>query len=527
MEIRLFVFGVLMCTFYAMSGQGFNITKKAHIGGMPGNEYNDIWGYVDAQGREYAIIGSSRAINIYDVTDCANPVHKWTHIDGSTVIWRDFKTYQNYAYGVCDGSPCTEGLEIINLNNYSFSQQTNVFLRAHNIFVDTAHARLYVVGSNAGGMLIYALNNPAIGATPANPVLIKNFNTTYIHDIYVRDNIAYASHGYDGYYIWNVSDVNNIQMLASYTNTGGYNHSSWLNEAGTYAFSAEEVPRGQPIKVYHITGNGTGTSINYVHNFKEPLEAPFDLGCRPHNPFVKGDSLFISYYEDGLQVFDISNPLQPKRIAWYDSYTAQNGLGYNLPQHDWKGQWGTYPFLPSGCILMSDITQGLYTLKLNIPVNNGGENLEKISEISQSALYFDHHQKGVVLTSPKGDCYRIKANTNGTVSTERIVCYLPNVSTTELNDNDLYISDFRRSLVLKDINQTCRVIRVNTAGILYNQPESTCPDNNTLHVKISNADLFVKTYTKGLVLKGESNNCYKITVDNNGNLVTQQLGQCP
>jgi choice-of-anchor B domain-containing protein len=526
MESRFWLFVAILFVNVSLFGQGFNIVQKAHVGGMPGNEYNDIWGYVDSQGREYAIIGSSQAINIYDVTDCANPIHKWTHIDGSTVTWRDFKTYQNYAYGVCDGGACTEGLEIINLDNFTFTQQTNVFTRAHNIFVDTAYARLYVVGSNAGGLLIYSLNNPAIGATPANPVLIRNFNTTYIHDIYVRNNIAYASHGYNGLFMWDVTDVNNIQMLASIDVTIGYNHSSWLNGAGTHIFSAEEVPRGMPIQVYEIAGSGISTSLSHVKSFKEPLEVNDD-GCRPHNPFVKGDSLFISYYEDGLQVFDISNPIQPKRIAWFDSYTAQNGLGYNLSQHDWKGQWGTYPFLPSGCILMSDITQGLYTLKLDIPVNDGIFNVEKVTETQNAGLYFDNHQYGLVLTSPKGDCYRVIVNTNGTVAAERIVCFNPSLSFAQLEKNDLAITFPRKGLILKDVNQTCREIRVNTSGNLYSQQQPFCPDNESNMVRISDADLFVKTYTKGIILRGDNEHCYKVTVNNLGSLIVQQLPEFP
>ncbi len=62
---------------------------------MPGFVYNDIWGYTDDDNKEYAIIGSSQAINIYDVTDCANPILKMAHVDGSTVTWRDFKVYRN------------------------------------------------------------------------------------------------------------------------------------------------------------------------------------------------------------------------------------------------------------------------------------------------------------------------------------------------------------------------------------------------------------------------------------------------
>ena len=145
----------------------------------------------------------------------------------------------------------------------------------------------------------------------------------------------------------------------------------------------------------------SGPDMQRVGFFKEPLEEPVRSNNRPHNPFVKGDTLFISYYEDGVQVFDISNPLVPKRIAYYDTYTAQNGLGYDVPAHDWKGAWGVYPYLPSGCILASDITQGLFTFKVDIPVSDG-VNLGQVSVLNNTDLIFANSNQGVVLRSPKG-----------------------------------------------------------------------------------------------------------------------------
>src|SRR5690606_27722698 len=67
-----------------------------------------------------------------------------------------------------------------------------------------------------------------------------------------------------------------------------------------------------------------------------------------HNPFIKGDLCFIAYYHDGVQVFDISDPENIVRIAYYDTYSNTNYDGY-------EGCWGVYPFLESGNIIASDI----------------------------------------------------------------------------------------------------------------------------------------------------------------------------
>ncbi len=530
-DIKMFWFVFFISGIIHLSAQNFNVAPKAYVGGMPGNEYNDVWGYVDKTGKEYAIIGSSKAINIYDVTDCSNPIQKMSYIDGSTVTWRDFKTYRNYAYGVCDGGACTEGLEIINLDNYSVTQSTAVFDRAHNIYIDTLHARLYVVGSNAtnGQLTIYTLdteivNGVTYNGTPANPVLLKKFQTSYIHDIYVRNNIAYASHGYNGYIMWDVTNPANIQQLASNTDATGYNHSSWLTTNGQYAYAAEEVPRGRPLKLYQISGTGLGTALNLIGSFKDPLEAPTFSNNRPHNPFVKGDTLFVSYYEDGVQIFNISNPLSPKLIAYYDTYKLQNGLGYDVAAHDWKGPWGVYPYLPSGCILASDITQGLFTFKVDMPVSDG-TNPGKVSMAKSTDIIFENNSKGLVLRSDKGYCYRLIVDVNGNLSTQRIVCHVNNQSVIKLEKNDLAFEDPTNGVILKDISGNCKKIKINTSGTL--ETESLNCSNAHPQIKMQTSDLIIETYTKGLGLKNTNGNCFRITVNNTGNLQVLPLSSCP
>ena len=87
--------------------------------GLPtssGVKYNDIWGYADCGGNEYAIAGSARYIHFIDVTNPAGPV-EISRFEGSTnSVWRDFKTYGHYAYAVADQG--TDGLLVFDLSQY-------------------------------------------------------------------------------------------------------------------------------------------------------------------------------------------------------------------------------------------------------------------------------------------------------------------------------------------------------------------------------------------------------------------------
>ena len=331
-----------------------------------GLKYNDIWGYVDGSGNEYAIIGTPDSIVIIDVTNCGSPQRVYAYYGGPNTTWRDFKTYDDHLYAVCD--ICSEGLHIFDLSNLPTSVShelttTAFFNRAHNIFIDTSSALLYAVGTNTAdeGMVILDLS-----ADPANPSLEMNVhldqenndpgNNYYIHDVYVRNDTAYASHGFLGYYVWDMTDLNNIELLGDY-DSPGYNHSSWTHPDKTLAYYAEEVPRGRPMAVIDLENLGSPIDdINVIHTFKDPLGTANDV--TPHNPFIKDDTLYISYYEDGIKMYDlIANDTFPSLIGYYDTY-PDNGNTYT----GYEGAWGTYPFLPSGCILVSDISYGLNTL---------------------------------------------------------------------------------------------------------------------------------------------------------------------
>ncbi len=528
--MRIFIFvSIVLMNSLSIFSQTFNVQPKGYLGGLPGGEYSDVQGYVDPMGGEHAIIGSASAINIINMSNCAQPFVEFQYIDGSTTGWREFDTYQGFAYAVCDVS-CNEGLEIINLSNFTVTQDISQFTKGHTLQIDQENGRLYVSGSNSAGgtsLIIYTLDTEVVGGitysgTPANPVFLKKHPTTYIHDLFVRNNIVYASHGNDGYRIWNVANPNAITQLANFPDAGGYNHSSFVTADG-YSYSCEELPRGQPMKIYKITGTGGSTTINLDGTFTDPCEAPTFTNARPHNPYMKGDTLFVSYYEDGVVMWDISERLNPKRIAYYDTYTAQNGLGYNLSAHDWKGSWAVYPYLPSGCHLVSDITQGLFSFKMDMPISDGA-NLGNISKINNSDVVFSATGKGIVLRNPEGYCYRLKVSNTGVLSTEQIICNVKTALESKLYKADIAFDNVTKGVVLKSPNGTCYRTKIDDAGVITTT-SVTCSttSNNTV---VSNGDIIIETNTKGIILKGP-NNCYRITLSPTGTLVTTLLNTCP
>lgn len=468
-------------------------------------DFNDIWGYTHGA-KEYAILGGAATINIVDVTDCSNPtmVHQWA--DGSTVIWRDFKDYKDYIYGVCDGGACGEGLQIINKNDFSQSQSTSVFIQAHNIYIEKATGRLYVVGTNNSsggrrGMHIYDLNED-----PGNPTLLATVNMNnlvgdeespnyYIHDLYVENDTAYCSNIYKNKMsIWDVRDVSNIYKISEGEGIGGYNHSNWKHPDAPYIYMATET-HGKAISIYDIADI---ENPNIVHTFKDVHLSGLTNNIA-HNPFVYLNRLYISYYHDGIKVYDVSDPVDPEYIGFYDTYPD------NTSYSGYEGSWGVYPFLPSGCILAADITYGLNTLKMTL--------IPESKSIVTGSFLIDDSDKGIVFLTLDDEYKRLTVDELGKLTLETLASG-PTDKTEIVNSNIQFSSESTiNSIILKNSLGNYYRIIVTDMGNVTAIPELTLPTNI---ITLPSEDLFFSSYRGGFILKSSVGDCYHYNVGEDG-----------
>ena len=322
------------------------------------NTYNECWG-LEINSHEIAIIGSTAGTHFFDITN-PNTATEVAFVagayTGTGVIHRDYHDFEGYLYVVCDegNSSTLQIIDITNLpNSVSTVYDSNALLtRSHNIYIDTTSAKMYSCGTN-GTMQVYSLNSPQ------NPILIYSYNTS-VHDAYIINDIAYLNCGGNGLIIEDFTMVDTIgdqpTQLASFTSypDAGYNHSGWLNENKTiYAMLDEN--HGYDVKLLDVSDL---TNISVLSTFNSGV----DPQSMAHNGIIKGDLLFLSYYHDGLRVFDISDPLNPIQSWEYDTYSSNNYAGY-------KGAWGVYPNLPSGNIIVSDMQTGLYVFQCGTPTS--------------------------------------------------------------------------------------------------------------------------------------------------------------
>lgn len=329
-------------------------------------------------------MGSLDSTYFFDVSDPQNIILCDAEAGrAQTNIHRDFKTYRHYCYGVGDeggGSLQIFDLSYLPDSVHKVYDNDTFTYNTHNIFI--ADGRLYLAqnrdnkhSSRRVPMRILSLEDPE------NPTFLFDLIAPYVdgepmfyevHDVFVRNDTAFCSAGDDGMYFYYYRDSAtvtnssggdsvifspNMELVGGKIrySGNGYNHSSALTNDGKYLFFTDENP-GAKLKVLSLI---KGDNWKIVKQFG----VKSDQGSTAHNPFVLNDLLYVSYYHEGVVVYDIADPTNPQRIAQYDTYpenTNFDGL---------YGCWGVYPYFPSGNIIASDQLHGLFVFSLKVGID--------------------------------------------------------------------------------------------------------------------------------------------------------------
>ncbi len=331
-----------------------NMTLRAEVE-FP-QRLNDIWGY-EADGREYALVGTATGTAIFDITDPDNPENKG-FLEGPESIWRDIKVWDTYAYVTNETGG---GINVIDLSNLPGQITEEDAFRwepfidelgdqlgpCHNIFIDVnGIGHLSGCNVNDGGVFFIDL-----ATAPDNPTYVAAAPPVYSHDAYVRDGRLYSSEIFAGVLsIYDVNDLNNVQLLATQATPFDFTHNAWLSDDSNVVFTTDEVGDA-PVGVYDISDLD---DIRELDQFR-PLST-INQGVLPHNVFVWNDFLIISYYADGCILADASRPGNIIEVGNFDTL---------LPGESGSGAWGVYPYFTSGTVVVSDINQGFFVLTPN------------------------------------------------------------------------------------------------------------------------------------------------------------------
>ncbi|MCH7879326.1 MAG: choice-of-anchor B family protein, partial [candidate division Zixibacteria bacterium] len=319
----------------------------------------DVWGWVHpTDGREYALVCTGVSLDIFEVTVPTAPVLRVSVPNLGTDL-KDVKTMGRYAYTASQEGP-VQVIDLFNLPNSATTVGTFFFPQfgSHNIYIDSVRQLAYLGMNGAGNRDVHILDlsNPTQPTTAANfdqrsQICAGSVDDT--HDAWADGNICYYASLTAGLLVLDVTNKNAPSLIGSHRYKGNAAHNVWGSPGGNYVYVTDEIQNGH-LRVFDVS------NLRRIHEVGFYQAKP---GTIIHNVFLRDTLAFISYYTEGVKVINLVDPETPVEVGSFDTFPQS-------PTGNFDGCWGVYPYLPSGVILASDRTNGLFVLSFT-EVNHG------------------------------------------------------------------------------------------------------------------------------------------------------------
>ncbi|HUF27845.1 MAG TPA: Ig-like domain-containing protein [Gemmatimonadaceae bacterium] len=353
---------------------------------------SDLWPWTGRNGRDYVLVGTWGADGyalVFDITDLNNPVKTDSvKVDARTI--NDVTVSPDGRYGALSregASNRVNGVVILDLADPAHPKIASTFDEqltggVHNMFATNDH--LFAVSGGAKYVIIDVkdIYNPKYVSEYAHPF-------ARLHDLWVRDGIAYSAQGGVGTVIVDVGNgayggtIENPKLINVFPINSGHEIFPYEQKATgkRYLFIGDEEmnrrgrvwegtnyslrgPDGNPPRGQIAQTSGGYTHIVDATDFANMRKVGRyhleDFGS--HDIIVEDDILYQAYYEGGVRLVDVSGELlgnladQGREIAVFkpfdpDAYTANAPFVMNAMP--WKGH-----------VLFTDFNSGLWVGKL-------------------------------------------------------------------------------------------------------------------------------------------------------------------
>lgn len=344
---------------------------------------------------------------IYDITNPSNPklLYTWTienpelHRGIGAMDGKYFKIDGRYYYAQSlqfqQGTPDQDlGAVILDVTGLPDPSKVKEVARIrypqapggfHNTFAykHSDGRALYFTTVNAQKALIYDLGRVVKGADPStwiigevpNPTPMRQLGMNGYHDFYVGYDQAtgqdkFYGAGLGGYSVWDVTRPESPRQLFTITGLGlDLAHTFTPTPDGRYAVAETEY-QYSPLRIWDLQDGQSGKT----QNIDQPIGAwTADWRTLSHNHEVRWPYVFVSAYEDGLQIFSMEDPKNPKTLGRFYTCQCEHGKGFSGTQDTgWQGghsvmqgAFGVDVRNYDGLVVISDMRTGLWTFKFD------------------------------------------------------------------------------------------------------------------------------------------------------------------
>jgi uncharacterized protein YjdB len=352
----------------------------------------EFWLHPDGRHGYLSTIGDR--VYAIDVSDPAAPVITDSIVVDARVI-NDVMTTEDGRIGVITregASTRKNGIVIVSFEDPAHPKAIAEFTETvtggvHSTFIYRGY--VYLTDDATGSLRVIDIRDPYKPRQVARWQTRPDEAGNFLHDIDVKDGLAYLSYWNEGLVILDVGkgikggspenprlvsqhkyDLNSLYREVEAVGGPGFirgTHTAW--RAGKYVFVGDEVFSATPRPTEGGGVVGLGRAYGRLHvidvsNIERPREVayyePKDGGS--HNVWVAGDTLYMGDYQGGLRVLDISGELrgdllrQGREIAHVVTGDS-SGVVPNAPN-----AWGAV--YRNGLVYVPDINSGLWIVKV-------------------------------------------------------------------------------------------------------------------------------------------------------------------
>jgi choice-of-anchor B domain-containing protein len=340
---------------------------------------NDVWGWTDEDGTEYALVGLSNGTGFLNLANPYCPVVAgFLPAESTSSLWRDLETVGNW---VVVGSEANDhGLQLFDLTHLRGATDTlfapdAVFTgvgSSHTVTIDPASGTVAANGADTcEGMLFVDVSDPL---APRGAGCFDGVG--YVHDAqcvtyrgpdteWAGRVVCVAAAGETGEIV--VVDATDLDapvelgrlhygraaQLAGGSGFG-YSHQGWFTEDHRYWVFDDELDE----LVWAVP------TTTFVFDLGD-LQAPALVGQHvhettaiDHNQYIVGNRTYQSNYTAGLRILDLTGVADAalEEVAFFDVYPRSE-------LREFEGTWSNYPFFASGVIPVTSIGEGLVLVR--------------------------------------------------------------------------------------------------------------------------------------------------------------------
>lgn len=329
-----------------------------------------------------------------DVSNPASPrITDSVVVDARTI--NDVMTTEDGKYGVLtreNASTRKNGIVILSFEDPAHPKPIAEFTETvtggvHSTFIYRGY--VYLTDDATGSLRVIDIRDPYKPRQVARWQTRPDEAGNYVHDVDVKDGLAYLSYWNQGLVILDVGngvtggspenpqlvsqykyDLNSLYRKVEAVGGPGFirgTHTAW--RAGNYVFVGDEVFSAKPRSTEGGGVVGLGRAYGRLHvidvsDIARPTEVayyePTEGGS--HNVWVAGDTLYLGNYQGGLRVLDISGELRGdlQRQGREIAHVVTGDREGTVPNA--ANAWGA--IYRNGLIYVPDINSGLWIVRV-------------------------------------------------------------------------------------------------------------------------------------------------------------------